>query len=313
MKEILTKDFIKKIIHQLQQREIKALPETIAFNLLMAIAPFLVVLAQLAAYFSIQLDFVDRLLETYLQSEELIRYFEDFIHHVGQPQRNFFIILVTSIPFFWSISKGLYGIARAANTTYQVPLAKFAILERLLSFVIVCATIVVVILLMAFSIFGGRILDLALELYAWPPEHLQEVIHTIGGLLSLATNVLFFLLLFFFAPSMKMKLKEVVPGALVTALGWTLSSMAFSYYVNRIANYSIYGSLAVIIVLLLWLYILGYVITLGLQVNFILKRDYFGGLHYHSRLGLGNHSKLVTKLTEFKDLPPEPAKDLPDL
>lgn len=31
----------------------------------------------------------------------------------------------------WLISKGFYGIAAAANTTYQVPYMKFAYLERI--------------------------------------------------------------------------------------------------------------------------------------------------------------------------------------
>ena len=65
---------------------------------------------------------------------------------------------------------------------------------------------------------------------------------------------------------------KIIPGALITSVGWSITSITFSFYVNYIANYSkFYGSLSVIIILLFWLYLLGYTITLGLQVNYILK------------------------------------------
>ena len=71
-------------------------------------------------------------------------------------------------------------------------------------------------------------------------------------------------------------------------------------YVNYIANYNkFYGSLSVSIILLLWFYILGYAIMIGLQVNYILKRDYYGGVDYLPRLTLIQKSKYLSKWTKF--------------
>lgn len=54
----------------------------------------------------------------------------------------------------WLISKGFYGIAAAANTTYQVPYMKFAYLERIFSFLIVIFMILSLALVTVFALFG---------------------------------------------------------------------------------------------------------------------------------------------------------------
>lgn len=54
-----------------------------------------------------------------------------------------------------------------------------------------------------------------------------------------------------------------------------------------------------IIMLLFWLFILGYTIMIGLQVNYILKRDYFGGVSYEQKLGIFNRFRYLSKWTKF--------------
>ena len=122
----------------------------------------------------------------------------------------------------------------------------------------------------------------------------------IRSTISFISYFSFFVLLFYLAPTIKIKIHEIIPGALVTAVGWSVASIGFSFYVNYIANYNkFYGSLSVIIILLFWLYILGYAIMIGLQVNYILKRDYYGGVDYLPRLTLIQKSKYLSKWTKF--------------
>ena len=61
------------------------------------------------------------------------------------------------------------------------------------------------------------------------------------------------------------------PGAIAVTVLWVVCSLAFSFYIDRIADFSvIYGSIATVIVLLLWLYITNTVILLGGTVNRVL-------------------------------------------
>lgn len=141
--------------------------------------------------------------------------------------------------------------------------------------------------------------------------HLMVIITVLRTSISFFAYLTFFLLLFYLSPTIKIKIHEIIPGALVTSIGWSIASIIFSFYANTIANYNkFYGSLSVIIVLLFWLYILGYAITVGLQVNYILKRDYFGGIEYTPRLSFIQRSKFLSKWANFSDNDEQNSKEI---
>jgi membrane protein len=62
-------------------------------------------------------------------------------------------------------------------------------------------------------------------------------------------------------------------GAVVATLLWLLASGAFSIYADRFASFDTYGSLAGVIVLMLWLQITAVVILLGAELNCELERQ----------------------------------------
>ena len=302
MEQIFSLEFFKKCQFQLKQRDIRALPEQIAFNLIMAIAPLMIVIVQITTYFSIQTDFIENLLATYINNEQIIAYFHEFVDHATTAPSNFFLIFVTAVPFFWSISKGFYGISIATNITYQVPLMRFAFLERIFAFLTVCLMILFLIVVLVFTLFGRHLMNLFLHFNEMQiPDFAQSLLGIFGSVLTFVSYLGFFLLLFYFAPTIKVKFSEIIPGAFVTATGWSFATIIFTFYINTIANYSIYGSLAVVIIMLLWLYILGYMITVGLQVNYILKRDYLGGVVYRPRLTFGQKLAFVSKWATFEE------------
>lgn len=63
-------------------------------------------------------------------------------------------------------------------------------------------------------------------------------------------------------------LREVLPGVGSSLAAWLLLSVAFSYYVENVARYAqLYGSIATIVVVLLWLYMSGQVLILGAELS----------------------------------------------
>ena len=300
MQHLFSLTFIKKVKEQMNHREIKALPEQIAFNLIMAIVPLLVVIVQLGTYLSLNTDLVKYLITAYAPQEvqQLLLYLFDT---TSAPQSGTLFVLLTAISFFWLISKGFYGISIAANTTYQVPLMKFAYLERIFSFMMLCFMILLLVVAIILALFGQAIISLVFHLLNIQVDsYMIILLNTLRSTISFISYFSFFVLLFYLSPTIKIKIHEIIPGALVTAVGWSVASIGFSFYVNYIANYNkFYGSLSVIIILLFWLYILGYTIMIGLQVNYILKRDYYGGVDYLPRLTLIQKSKYLSKWTKF--------------
>ena len=66
----------------------------------------------------------------------------------------------------------------------------------------------------------------------------------------------------------------VVPGAITGTLLWFPSTLAFGWYVTRIANYSrFYGSFGAGIATLVWLYITAFSVLIGAELNGALFQD----------------------------------------
>ena len=66
----------------------------------------------------------------------------------------------------------------------------------------------------------------------------------------------------------------VTPGAIAASLLWFPTTLAFGWYVTRVADYTmIYGSLGTAIATLVWLYLTSLSILLGAELNGVLFRE----------------------------------------
>ena len=75
-------------------------------------------------------------------------------------------------------------------------------------------------------------------------------------------------LLYMLSQGQRRPLREVLPGVASSLAAWMVLSMAFSYYVEHVGQYSVlYGSIATVIVVLLWLYMSGQVLILGAEFS----------------------------------------------
>ena len=82
---------------------------------------------------------------------------------------------------------------------------------------------------------------------------------------------LFILLLYRFAAPLDKPRPPVVPGAFGASVALAVASMIFSFLMSNSTRYSlIYGSLASVIIMLVWLYLCGTILILGNVVNFVL-------------------------------------------
>jgi YihY family inner membrane protein len=81
-----------------------------------------------------------------------------------------------------------------------------------------------------------------------------------------------FIPIFYRFPDTDVTVREVLPGALVAAVGWTAMQAVFQLYAN-VASQSAYGVVGGVILLVTWLYIAGAVIILGAVVNVVLAEN----------------------------------------
>jgi membrane protein len=75
--------------------------------------------------------------------------------------------------------------------------------------------------------------------------------------------------LYRFAPSRaQARWVWITPGSIFTAVAWLLLTVAFGFYVSKVANYAAtYGSLAAVAGLLTWMYLSSYAFVIGAELN----------------------------------------------
>jgi membrane protein len=80
-------------------------------------------------------------------------------------------------------------------------------------------------------------------------------------------------LLYYLAPDAKLPFKWITPGGFIATVLLFASDGALSYYVANLGNHGqIYGQLGTVIVFMLWLYVTGLMVLLGLEINAVLAR-----------------------------------------
>ena len=95
-----------------------------------------------------------------------------------------------------------------------------------------------------------------------------------GGLGAVAlflTLFVVFLPLYFLFPEVDLTVREVLPGAGLAALGWTVLGSAFQLYATFASSASVYGLLGAVLLVLAWFYFAALLLLLGAALNAVLS------------------------------------------
>jgi membrane protein len=75
-------------------------------------------------------------------------------------------------------------------------------------------------------------------------------------------------LIFYFVPNAKVRFRDVWVGAVVTGLAWRAALLGFSWYVRDLTRFSkMHGSIAAVVVFLIWIYISAVLLLYGVEVT----------------------------------------------
>ena len=170
----------------------------------------------------------------------------------------------------WMASSGFRALIKGINKAYNLKDTRSYIRRTIIAYIGTIIFALSIIAALAVIVFGRVIGEHLLALLP-NAEIFQYIWIMFRYVIMLVFLVIIFTALYKFTPCKRFKLKEVLPGAIVSALGWLISSFGFSYYVNNFNNYTkFYGSLAAIFIMMLWMFITSMVIIFGVEVNSVL-------------------------------------------
>jgi YihY family inner membrane protein len=173
----------------------------------------------------------------------------------------------------WSASNYIAAFMRASNAIYDVPEGRpvwktlpIRIGVTVIVMVLLAVSAVAVVATGGLADRIGRLLGLGSavvtiwDLVKWP-------------VLLLLVSFLF-ALLYWASPNARQGFRWVTPGGLFAVVIWVAASVAFAIYVANFGSYNkTYGSLASVIIFLVWLWLSNTAILLGAELNAELERS----------------------------------------
>lgn len=257
--------FGKELNSRIADADVFGLSAQLAYFFLLALFPFLLFLVTLLGYLPINEEVIGDFVTMYLPDEVasmINTNVSDLLNN-----RSGGLLSVSVIGTLWSASNGFNAITKSLNRAYRVEENRSFIIGRLIAIVLTISILIIICIALLLPVFGQEI-GTFLFSFINMSEGFVEIWNLLRWVISSAAFIVVFIVLYKFAPNQKVEWKHTIWGALFATVGWQVVSFGFSYYVNTLGNYSAtYGSLGTVIILMIWFYISGVIITSGGVLN----------------------------------------------
>jgi membrane protein len=173
----------------------------------------------------------------------------------------------------WTATSGLHGLMQQLNVVYEVEEERSFLRARGLALLLTAAFFALVVGALALIIFGGEVQTYVCTRLGWS-DGLLGLFATLRWMIIISALHFAFSVIYCVGPSLEQPFVLITPGSSVATLLVLGASSAFKFYVDRFSDYdALYGSLGAVIVLMLWLFAVGWVTLFGGELNDVLRRD----------------------------------------
>lgn len=261
----IDQQFLKELIARFKEAEVLGLSTQLAYFFLLSLFPFLLFLITLLAYLPVEEGLVLELLAEYLPQDVTLmieQNLSQILHH-----RSGGMLSLGAIGTLWSASNGFNALRRSFNKAYGVKKPRNFFLSRIIAIGLMLTIILAIIVALLLPVFGNVIGNLLIEM-----NFVSSTFETLWNSFRwIMSSVLFFILfyvLYKLGPNYEKRKNYVICGTFFATVTWQLTSFGFSYYVETLGNFTLtYGSLGTVIVLMIWFYLSGIIITTGGVIN----------------------------------------------
>ena len=262
-------DIFSPFIKKLDDDNIFAISGQSAFFLMLALVPFAMFAVSILQNLHIPVGELDKVLRVVF-SEDISSSISNYLGNVDAGSVS--VSLITMVVTLWSAAKGVHAITNGLNRVHHTYENRnwFFIRFRAMLYTI---AFVFILFVTAFLIVLGSSIKNALAATAPHTPAIFSVLYSCRYILLFIYLVFLFMFIYRNIPNLTHETRKEygfiyqLPGALLCALAWILLSFGISIYVGDFNGFSIYGGLAKVAVMMVWLYFCIVCLMFGAEIN----------------------------------------------
>ena len=249
--------------YKMQKKNIAAFAGSCAYFFVISIVPLLILISSTLPYTAVtEADLIKALSDITPDFADAI-----ILRLIDEAyEQSVAVFSISALATIWSGALGMMSIIRGLNCIYDVEERRNYFHLRFIAALYTLAMIAILLVMLLIMVFERVVRNIAVS-------HFPSIMFVISlssylkFLVVIAVSTFFFALIYTFVPSAKMTFVYQLPGAVFSAVVWYLFSWLFSIYVNMSGYFSIYGSIATPLIMMIWLYFCISIFLIGAFIN----------------------------------------------
>lgn len=254
---------LRDFFAQMKKQDISAYAASMAFFLFLSLVPMLIVICTVIPYTPLTEENLVGVI-TDITPDMMDIMVESLIAEVYDKSAG--ILSVAVLATIWSAAKAVMALMRALNAMHDVEEKRNYFVVRTVASFYTIIMLVVMILSLFLMVFGNRLVDILLNRIP-QLQVLVSFLMNFRFVFVWAILTILFAMIYAYIPNIKLKFKEQLTGAMFSAILWSVFSWGFSVYVDFGGVGSVYGSLSMIILGMIWMYCCMYIVLVGAYLN----------------------------------------------
>ncbi|HZU35497.1 MAG TPA: YihY/virulence factor BrkB family protein [Gemmataceae bacterium] len=261
-----TKQLAVRTYQQVDKHEILDRAAALAFYAMLSLIPFLSFLLALGLGGRTWISKEILLLSHRVLAPSAAQVLDEQIQNM-QSSSAFGLLSFSTLILLYSASSVFTGIMAATNAAYAVTESRSWWKRQVVGVILAIVEAVLLI--------GSAGLVVAWP-YVMDWMHLDSVGVTLASVVQwfvvLVAFLTSFAIAYYFGPNLKQEWEWITPGSAMGVVVLILASLGLRYYVQYGSNYSAtYGTLAGVIIMLLWLYVASLALLVGAEINAVIE------------------------------------------
>ena len=266
--------FLIRLQREIGYDDCMGMAAQIAYYTMLGLFPFMIFLLSMMSTFPLGESLQPLMLQE-LQSQmppEAAQYVTDTALSI-LPSRNEGLLSLGLLASLWGASMAVGALITTINRAYNIRPRRNLAVQKLYAIALTLVLSGLWLMSMTIILVGPGLTQTIFQFLGIASET-NTFWTSIRLPMAFALNLLALSILYYIAPEAKQKFRWILPGAFTATLFWMGASSAFRLFLRNFGTYNkTYGSLAAVVILLVWLWMSGFIFLVGAEINALMKRQ----------------------------------------